>query len=243
MPPDARQRMAAPLSLLHTSELQLRRTIAAAVNADARPSPPRRRELARVAAPLNKVFDAVACATAARTSCSVGRHRVRSQASRLASASSSPDVSPQAPSTRSSPVFRSKTRLDAADDPVAGEDRQDVVAVLALRLRHVHLEPVAEVEERLGAVRGRGSAGRTARGSVTRSPTGLSSASGCACHSPFSSRTPSARNRCSSSSTLGLAPAEPCPSPGTSARPGPRGAGRRGGRRSRSRRGRAASRA
>ena len=62
-----------------------------------------------------------------------------------------------------SPVLRSKTRLDAADEPVAAEDRQHVVAVLALRLRHVHLEPVAEVEERLGARRGRGSAGRTAR--------------------------------------------------------------------------------
>src|SRR5262245_21955990 len=43
-------------------------------------------------------------------------------------------------------------RLDPADEPVADEDRQDVVAVLPLRLRHVHLEPVAEVEERFGAV-------------------------------------------------------------------------------------------
>src|SRR6187200_1799080 len=43
-------------------------------------------------------------------------------------------------------------RLDPADEAVADEDGQDVVAVLPLRPRHVHLEPVAEVEERLGAV-------------------------------------------------------------------------------------------
>ncbi len=42
-------------------------------------------------------------------------------------------------------------RLDAADDPVAVQDRDDVVAVLALRLRHVHLEPVVEAPEELGA--------------------------------------------------------------------------------------------
>src|SRR5207249_6359384 len=40
-------------------------------------------------------------------------------------------------------------RLDAADQPVAAQDRQHVVAVLALRLRHVHLEAVEEVPERL----------------------------------------------------------------------------------------------
>ena len=45
-----------------------------------------------------------------------------------------------------------EARLDASDDAVADEDGQDVVAVLALRLRHVHLEAVVEVEERLGAV-------------------------------------------------------------------------------------------
>ena len=42
-------------------------------------------------------------------------------------------------------------RLDPADEPVAVEDGEDVVAVLALRRRHVHLEPVEEVPERLGA--------------------------------------------------------------------------------------------
>ena len=45
-----------------------------------------------------------------------------------------------------------EARLDATDEAVADEDREDVVAVLALRLRHVHLEAVVEVEERLGAV-------------------------------------------------------------------------------------------
>jgi hypothetical protein len=43
-------------------------------------------------------------------------------------------------------------RLRAPDDLVADEEREHVVAVLALRLRDVHLEPVAEVPERLGAV-------------------------------------------------------------------------------------------
>src|SRR3954468_6194049 len=43
-------------------------------------------------------------------------------------------------------------RLDAADDAVAAQDRQHVVAVLALRQRHVHLQPVAEAPQRLGAV-------------------------------------------------------------------------------------------
>src|SRR5581483_5040280 len=42
--------------------------------------------------------------------------------------------------------------LRAPDDAVPDEDRQHVVAVLALRLGDVHLEPVAEVEERFGAV-------------------------------------------------------------------------------------------
>src|SRR5438105_15866617 len=49
------------------------------------------------------------------------------------------------------PRLAVEARLDAADELVADEDRQDVVAVLALRRRHVHLEPVAEAEERLGA--------------------------------------------------------------------------------------------
>src|SRR5688500_10648210 len=45
-----------------------------------------------------------------------------------------------------------EARLGPADDAVADEKRQDVVAVLALRLRHEHLEPVAKVPERFGAV-------------------------------------------------------------------------------------------
>src|SRR6478672_13113007 len=43
-------------------------------------------------------------------------------------------------------------RLDATDESVPDEDRQDVVAVLALRLWHVHLESVPEVEQLLRAV-------------------------------------------------------------------------------------------
>jgi len=58
VPPDARERMAAPLRLLHTVELQLRRTITAAVNADAQGFAAELKRLTRVAAPLNKSFDA-----------------------------------------------------------------------------------------------------------------------------------------------------------------------------------------
>ena len=61
-------------------------------------------------------------------------------------------MSPQAPSSSSTPVFLVEARLRAADDLVADEERQHVVAVLALRLRDEHLEPVAEVPQRLGAV-------------------------------------------------------------------------------------------
>src|SRR5262249_11584080 len=43
-------------------------------------------------------------------------------------------------------------RLDPADHAVATQDREHVVAVLALRLRYVHLEAVEEVPERVGAV-------------------------------------------------------------------------------------------
>jgi hypothetical protein len=44
--------------------------------------------------------------------------------------------------------------LDPADDPVAPEDRQDVVAVLPLRGRDIHLQSVPKAPERLrpGAV-------------------------------------------------------------------------------------------
>lgn len=59
VPSDARQRMAAPLALLHTVELQLRRTITAAVNADAQRFEAESKKLGHVAAPLNKTFDAV----------------------------------------------------------------------------------------------------------------------------------------------------------------------------------------
>src|SRR5579871_1148763 len=42
--------------------------------------------------------------------------------------------------------------LDAPDHTVAAQDREHVVAVLALRLRNVHLEAVAKVPELLGPV-------------------------------------------------------------------------------------------
>src|SRR5439155_21176077 len=50
------------------------------------------------------------------------------------------------------PRLAIEPRLRAADEPVAGQERQDVVAVLALRRRHVHLQPVAEIEQRLGSI-------------------------------------------------------------------------------------------
>src|SRR3954453_14427345 len=43
-------------------------------------------------------------------------------------------------------------RLRASGDAVAGEQREDVVAVLALRGGDVHLEPIAETEQRLRAI-------------------------------------------------------------------------------------------
>src|SRR5439155_15810120 len=51
---------------------------------------------------------------------------------------------------RASPAV--KTRLGSADQMIAFEQRQDVVAELALRLRHVHLEPVVEAEQRFGSI-------------------------------------------------------------------------------------------
>src|SRR5438067_2793806 len=42
--------------------------------------------------------------------------------------------------------------VDAPDQAIAAQNRQHVVAVLALRLRHVHLEPVVKPEQRLGPV-------------------------------------------------------------------------------------------
>lgn len=59
VPSDAQERMAATLSVLHASGLQLRRTIAAAVNADAQAFATESKKLGRVAAPLNKMFDNV----------------------------------------------------------------------------------------------------------------------------------------------------------------------------------------
>ena len=43
-------------------------------------------------------------------------------------------------------------RLRTPDDPVADEEREDVVPVLALCGRHVHLQAVAKVEERLRSI-------------------------------------------------------------------------------------------
>ena len=57
----------------------------------------------------------------------------------------------QTPLTLERALLPVEDRLDAADEPVAVEDGQDVVAVLPLRRRDVHLEPVVEVPERLGA--------------------------------------------------------------------------------------------
>ena len=95
------------------------------------------------------------------------------------------------------PRLAVEARLDAADEAVAGEDRQDVVAVLALRLRHVHLEAVVEVEERLGpvAVVDEAVEGREERDAVGNR---VRRRSRDAPPSPSaSSRTPSARKRCS----------------------------------------------
>ena len=48
--------------------------------------------------------------------------------------------------------MRSNRGSTRPDETVAFQDRQDVVAVLALRRRHVHLEPIAEAEQGLGPV-------------------------------------------------------------------------------------------
>ena len=61
-------------------------------------------------------------------------------------------MSSHEPSTSSVSGLAVEARLDPTDDPVADEDRQHVVAVLPLRLRDEHLQPVAEPEQRLGAV-------------------------------------------------------------------------------------------
>src|SRR5436305_6695034 len=50
------------------------------------------------------------------------------------------------------PCLAVETRLGPSDDPVADEQGQNVVAVLALRLRDVHLQPIVEFEERFRTV-------------------------------------------------------------------------------------------
>ena len=50
------------------------------------------------------------------------------------------------------PALAVDDRLGPSDEAVADEERQDVVAVLALRRGDVHLEAVEEVPQRLGAV-------------------------------------------------------------------------------------------
>ena len=60
--------------------------------------------------------------------------------------------SAQTPSTRRTLRRPVERRVDATDQRGAVEDREHVVAVLALRLRDVHLEPVAEPEQLRGAL-------------------------------------------------------------------------------------------
>src|SRR5215467_9903832 len=65
-------------------------------------------------------------------------------------------VQPRGITPRTEQLERSRLAVEARfgtpNEAVADEQRQDVVAVLALGLRHVHLEPEAEVEERLGPI-------------------------------------------------------------------------------------------
>jgi hypothetical protein len=58
VPADARAKMATPLRQLHAVDLALRRTIAAAVQADAQAFTLEAKKLATVGAPLNRSFDA-----------------------------------------------------------------------------------------------------------------------------------------------------------------------------------------
>ena len=78
-------------------------------------------------------------------------HRARLRSGRSSDTGLTPG-SHQTPFTRSTPALRSCTGSIRPDDPVAAQDRQDVVAVLALRGRDVHLEPVEEAPERLRPV-------------------------------------------------------------------------------------------
>jgi hypothetical protein len=59
VPPDGRTRMARPLELLHASDAQLRRTIAAATAGDVDGFKSQLTKLAKISAPLNQTFDAV----------------------------------------------------------------------------------------------------------------------------------------------------------------------------------------
>jgi hypothetical protein len=59
VPADARAQMAATLKLLHAVDVELRRTIAAAVNGDTATFAVETAKVARIAAPLNDRLDAV----------------------------------------------------------------------------------------------------------------------------------------------------------------------------------------
>jgi hypothetical protein len=59
VPADARAQMAGPLKLLHTVDVELKRTITAAVNGDGATFSAETAKIARVAKPLNARFDAV----------------------------------------------------------------------------------------------------------------------------------------------------------------------------------------
>ena len=59
VPTDARKQMAAPLQLLHSVDLQLRSTLAAAVAGDVQGFATESTKLAKLAGPLNSRFDAV----------------------------------------------------------------------------------------------------------------------------------------------------------------------------------------
>ena len=144
-------------------------------------------------------------------------------------------MSPQAPSSSSVAVLAVEARFGAADEPVADEQRQHVVAVLALRLRDVHLEPVAEAPQRLGprAVVDQAVEGREQRRPVrhrlvahvrVREPLALLEAN--------AERAETARLELA----LGLAPGQLLRRRGRRARRGPRAAACRRGRRRRSRR-------
>jgi hypothetical protein len=59
VPADAQRQMALPLRMLHNADLTLRRTLAAAVAGDGRAFAAGAAQLAKLAAPMNRRFDAV----------------------------------------------------------------------------------------------------------------------------------------------------------------------------------------